>query len=179
MRLYPSLFLYICKSIKMKRMTEIYNWLTEHAKPFLVMAFTAFCSVFTPIEDAIYILFLAFVFNVITGIAEDKIVKKQDFKIKKAFEAITQLFFYYALIFLIYTAGFKMNDEAVATTGVKWVTYVVVYFYLTNAVRNAKSIYPTNKALSFMYEVLSTAIFTRLKKMIGLTSTTKNKEEEK
>jgi uncharacterized membrane protein len=160
----------------MKPKMEFYNWITEHAKPLLLMAFTAFCSVFTPIEDAMYILFVAFIFNVITGIAEDKIIKKNDFSIKKAFEAITQLFFYYALIFLIHTAGCRLKDPEVATTGVKWITYIVVYFYATNAIRNAKSIYPGSKTIAFMYDVLSTAIFLRLKNMIGINNE-KSKEE--
>lgn len=156
---------------------DLYSWINEHIRPFLVMVFTAICSVFTPIEDAIYVLFLAFIFNIIVGISQDKRVNKKEFNIKKAFDAITQLFLYYALIYLIHTTGFKMKDDTVATTGVKWVTYIVVYFYATNILRNAKSMYPKNKAIAFMYDVLSTDVFISLKNMIGVR--TKKQEEDK
>lgn len=139
----------------------------ERTKDLFWLLMTGLASVFSPVKNVLILLLLAFVFNVITGIITDVHVNKSRFNIKKAFNAISQLAFYaVCVVFLDY--GARLIDEpGIAVTAVKWLTYIVVYFYLTNIFKNAKQVYPENLAVNFIYELLSTEIFERLKNMVG------------
>lgn len=139
----------------------------ERTKDLFWLLMAGLASVFSPVKNVLILLLLAFVFNVITGIITDVHVNKSRFNIKKAFNAISQLAFYaVCVVFLDY--GARLIDEpGIAVTAVKWLTYIVVYFYLTNIFKNAKQVYPENLAVNFIYELLSTEIFERLKNMVG------------
>lgn len=150
----------------MKISTEM-DLLIEKIKELYWLVATALLSVFTPVKNIIVLLLLAFIFNIMTGIIADVHVNKAKFNIKKAFNAITQLSFYaVCVVFLDY--GSKLLEEpSIGVTAVKWLTYIVVYFYLANIFKNAKLIYPTSNAIKFIYELLSTEIFDRIKLMVG------------
>lgn len=140
----------------------------ERTKEAFWLSITALASVLSPVKNVLLLLLISFVFNIITGIIADVHINKAKFNIKKAFNAITQLAFYaVCVVFLDY--GARLIDEpTIAITAVKWLTYVVVYFYLTNIFKNAKLVYPNNLAINFIYELLSTEIFDRLRSMIGV-----------
>ena len=142
----------------------------ERTKELFWLFVTALASVLTPVENTLKLLFIAFIFNIATGIITDVHVNKAKFQLKKAFNAITQLMFYVAcVVFLDYGARL-LSAPGIGITAVKWLTYVVVYFYLTNIFKNARLVYPKNPALNFIYELLSTEIFDRLKNMVGYKS---------
>ncbi len=142
----------------------------ERTKELFWLFVTALASVLTPVENTLKLLFIAFIFNIATGIITDVHVNKAKFQLKKAFNAITQLMFYAAcVVFLDYGARL-LSEPGIGITAVKWLTYVVVYFYLTNIFKNARLVYPKNPALNFIYELLSTEIFDRLKNMVGYKS---------
>lgn len=149
------------------KLTSDMDIIIEKAKSLFWIAITALASVFSPVENVLKLLMLAFIFNIITGIIADIHVNRAKFNLKKAFNAITQLSFYaMCVVFLDY--GSKLIEEpSLGITAVKWLTYVVVYFYLTNIFKNAKQIYPTSQAINFIYDLLSTQIFDRLKEMVG------------
>lgn len=139
-------------------------------KPFLMFAITGIVSVFSPLHDVLFALFLSFAFNIATGIIADIHANKEEFKIKKAFEAIVHLTFYVALVYFIYNIALSLGDAESGRIGVKWATYIVVYFYLTNILRNASLCFPNNQTISFLYMVLTTQIFAKLKDMLGIKS---------
>jgi len=139
-------------------------------KPVILFIVTFIVSIFSPVREAMMVLGLAFLFNLLTGLITDIHVNRKEFSLKKAFDAVIQLSFFGALIFFIQAAGTNLHDPTLAATGVKWVTYIVVYFYLTNILRNATQIFPKNQAISFMYTIMSTQIFSKLKEMIGIKS---------
>lgn len=139
----------------------------ERTKEAFWLAITAFASILSPVKNVLYLLLISFVFNIITGIIADVHVNKSKFNLKKAFNAITQLAFYaVCVVFLDYGARL-IEEPTIAVTAVKWLTYIVVYFYLTNIFKNARQVYPDNLAINFIYELLSTEIFDRLKSMVG------------
>ena len=79
------------------------------------------------------------------------------------------MFYAACVVFLDYGSRL-LSEPGIGITAVKWLTYVVVYFYLTNIFKNARLVYPKNPALNFIYELLSTEIFDRLKNMVGYKS---------
>lgn len=154
--------------------------LLDKAKQVLWLVITMLASVLTPVQNVLLLLFLAFVFNFLSGLAADVHVNKKGFDLKKAFTAIKQLLFYFALVVFIDFGSRLMNDLSISEYGVKWITYIVVYFYLTNIFRNATIVYPKNEAIKFMYDVLTTEIFQMLKnKFNALKEVRKENDEEK
>lgn len=149
---------------KMKTDMEI---ILERMKAAFWFIFTAICSVLSPVKNVLIVLLVAFVFNIFMGIAAKVGVGKQKFSAKKAFNAIVQLTFFFACAAFVHHSAFLLGDENIGHIGIKWLTYIVVYFYLTNIFKNAQAIFPKSNAVKFIYELLSTEVFGRLKKMLG------------
>lgn len=150
----------------------------EKIKELFWLVISALSSVLMPVKETLILLFITFVFNIITGIITDVHVNKAKFNLKKAFDAISQLTFYATcVVFLNYGASL-INEQQIGVIAVKWLTYIVVYFYLTNIFKNAKQLYPKNQAISFIYELLSTELFDRLKNMVGFKKTSINEEDQ-
>lgn len=144
-------------------MLELLHNFLNYIKPFILFAITGIVSVFSPLHDVLFALIMSFAFNILTGIVADVHVNKAGFKIHKAFDAIIHLTFYVALVYFIYNITSSLGDTESGRMGIKWVTYIVVYFYLTNILRNASLVYPKNQTISFIYEVMTTQIISRLK----------------
>lgn len=139
----------------------------EKVKELFWVIVTALSSVLMPVKGTLILLFISFIFNIVTGIITDVHVNKAKFDLKKAFNAITQLTFYATCaIFLNYGTSL-INEVEIGLIAVKWLTYIVVYFYLANIFKNARQVYPKSQAINFIYELLSTEIFDRLKSMVG------------
>lgn len=149
-------------------MNEIINF----TKGMLVALATWVLALMTNYHDAIYTLFFGFVLNVAMGIGADVNILKNRFSMKKALEGLKLLLFYFALIIFIHIAMSTQYIEA-GTTMVTWLTYIVGYFFMTNIFRNAKIIFPGNKAIAFIYSFLSTEVLFKLKEFLGF-----KKEEE-
>ena len=157
-------------------MYELIDNFYNFIKPFILFIITGIISIFSPLQDILYALFLSFLFNIITGIITDVHVNKKTFEIKKAFDAIIHFTFYIALVYFIYNVSVNLGDADSGRVGVKWATYIVIYFYLTNILRNASKVFPQNQTISFMYMVLTTQIFSKLKDMLGVRSNNNNTE---
>lgn len=139
----------------------------ERIKELFWLLITALASVVAPVKDILIALFAAFVFNIITGIITDVHVNRAKFDIKKAFNAVTQLAFYAMCIIFLDFVTLRINEPDIGVTAVKWLTLIVTYFYLTNIFKNARQVYPSSQAIKFIYELLSTEIFGRIKDMVG------------
>lgn len=147
--------------------------LIERFKELIWVVITTIGSLLLPIREILILLSMGFVFNIVTGIVADIHVNRQQFSLKKAFSAISQLTFFMASVFFLDYGSKLLHDEQIGQTSVKWLTLIVSYFYMVNIFRNAKQIFPKNMAIAFIYELLSTEIFIRLKEMVGF----KNKKE--
>ncbi len=139
----------------------------ERIKELFWLIVGAMSSVLMPVRETLILLFVSFVFNIITGIITDVHVNKAKFNLKKAFNAVSQLTFYATCVVFLNYGTTLINEENIGLVAVKWLTYIVVYFYLTNIFKNARQLYPGNQAINFIYELLSTELFDRLKNMVG------------
>jgi len=148
----------------------------DEIKQFVLLLITALISICTPIEGVLLLLFGGFLFNIASGFIADVHVNKADFSIKKAFEAIIHLTFYMALVMFIHIVFSVLKDFELGQTAVKWVTYVVIYFYLTNVMRNAKLVFPKNKTIQLLYSLLTTQVFLKLREFVGLKKNSNTEE---
>ncbi|MEL7600555.1 MAG: hypothetical protein AAGU18_10730 [Proteiniphilum sp.] len=147
----------------------------ERIKELFWLVVGALSSVLMPVRETLILLFVSFVFNIITGIITDVHVNKAKFDLKKAFNAVSQLTFYATCVVFLNYGTTLIHEVNIGIVAVKWLTYIVVYFYLTNIFKNARQLYPGNQAITFIYELLSTELFDRLKNMVGYK---KNNDEK-
>lgn len=145
-------------------MEHIWNTL----KPLVIAIVTWVCSMLSPVDDTMYLFMAAFIFNIIMGLVTAVNAKKERFSMKKFWEAFTQLIFYIAVVTFVYWAGKIQNDALFYETGTKWVTYVVLYAYALNIVKNGHILWPKNRAIFLLYKLLSTEVYQDLKTLIGI-----------
>lgn len=159
----------------MRLITDDMDQFFEKIKELFWLIIGTLSSVLMPVRETLIFLFISFVFNIFTGIVTDIHVNKAKFNLKKAFSSISQLTFYATCVVFLNYGTSLIGEENIGVIAVKWLTYIVVYFYLTNIFKNARQVYPNNLAINFIYELLSTEIFNRLKTAVGY----KNNEDEK
>lgn len=124
-------------------------------------------AAFQPLSVAILVLMAVWTLNIIMGISADKNSGK-DFELKKALTAAIQLGFIFAVLFVISLATTGYGEKELAFTIAKWGTWVVSYFYSTNIFRNATQLWPSNKAIAFIYSFLTTEAFGYIKELFKM-----------
>lgn len=140
----------------------------EELKQALWVILMGIISMFASIVGFMILLALGFIFNFAVGMRADRKLHDKGFNIDKAFKAIKHLGFYFATIVFLAIGAVLINEQSYGEFGAKWLTCVVVYFYLTNVFRNASLMSPNDETTKFIYELLTTEIFGRLKDMIGI-----------
>jgi hypothetical protein len=145
----------------------VHDWLIGQFKPFCYMVWITFLSVVSPIQPILYVLFIVWVINFFMGLGAG-VKQGEEFNLKKAFESIKQIAFLGVSAMVIYFVPTLLEDEPIGQTGVKYLAYIISYFYTTNSFRNATKIWPGNSMFDFMYSLLSTQIFSQLKNYLGI-----------
>jgi hypothetical protein len=98
----------------------------------------AIFAFFEPIEGEIKTLFLIFVLNFLAGYLSDMVANGEDFKLRKAVVCIGHAAVFFVLCAAIYAMGYFKHREVEAVQCVSLITYVVIYFYGRNILRNCK-----------------------------------------
>lgn len=137
---------------------------------FIKIAWIVIISIFAPIRVAILVLMFFFFINFMVGFKNDEIVHNKDFSLKKAFEGIKLLMLYYAIIFLVFVALSLFNENELAESATKFISWIVCYWYLVNVLRNAKEIFPWSRGLKFMYDLMTVEVLNLLLDRFGLNS---------
>ena len=140
----------------------------ENCKPFLIALIAVVSGILSPIHNILWVLSATFIFNIVTGIVTDIHVNKSEFSLKKAFSAFFQMSFLFVLVYYMHGVFEQLKLDAYGHEIIKWVSILTVYFYTTNIFRNASLMYPKNKLFAFVYELLTTQIFARIKKALFL-----------
>lgn len=155
----------------------------ERLKEATVLGLTTLISILAPIHNAIIALMLFFTVNFFTGFQADKAANGADFSLKKAFDAIKLLTFYYSALLVMHVSLELFGETELAEGLTKWVTLIVCYFYLLNIARNACLVFPRSKSLRFFYSLLKIEFFDLLRRRFGLflelpAENPKGKDEE-
>ncbi len=129
----------------------------------LMFLMTIFTSFFSPIHDFLLIVFILFILNFLYGLISD-ICQGGEFSLKKAFQSIWYVVGFMLLLFLSFAIGKKMHlEDSAVVDFTSWITWVVIYFYSINILRNWKVIQPKNEVVSFLYWVLSVKFVEKIK----------------
>lgn len=111
-----------------------------------------------PIEGELSALFLIFFLNFLFGDLTGAIAKGEDFNFKKALRCIGEATVFFVLCVAVFMMGKFKGKDAGALQCVSFITYVVIYFYTKNILRNLKILFKDGTTpwmvVSFLYYVL-------------------------
>lgn len=128
---------------------------------------------FYPIHNFLLVIAIFATLNIIIGSWADT----GCWSFRKAFKAIMYLIGYMALLLLSFATGVFMNQsEATVADFTSWITWVMIYFYSANILRNWNIKQPDNRVIEFLYWV---ATFKIIDKLEFLGEFLKHKKEHK
>ena len=108
-------------------------------------------SLVIPIHDFLVAIMVLATLNIIMGAIADYI-----WSFTKAFKAFIYLGGYLLLLILAVLVGRLMHlTESDIVNFTSWVTWVMIWFYVVNILRNWNIRQPENKVISFLYWVAS------------------------
>lgn len=152
--------------------------MTEQIKNVIVGIVLAILAYLEPINGELQALLLVFFLNFLFGYLSG-MVKGEDFSLKKALVCVGHATIFFILCAAVYVIGRLKGQMAGAVQCVSFITYLILYFYSLNILRNCKKIFKENTApwyvVSFLYFILR---FKFIEK-IPYLSDYLNKEEKK
>lgn len=146
------------------------------AKPIFYSLITAIVTQIAPIKTVLLVVFISAMLNIFMGIKADKRINKKDFSIRKFWDAIFQLGYLAMIIYIVNLTTW--DDETVRSTCIHWFSYIIVWGYITNSLKNAKKIWPDKKHIAMLYEIMTIDIRCHIKNCVGFRFKDNNKEEE-
>lgn len=117
-----------------------------------------------PIRNEIFGLVLLFAVNFLFGLLAD-LANHRDWSFRKAFCMFRDAAIFFVMVTSIYFLGFLKGEEAATMQCISFLTYVAIYFYGTNILRNARMVTHEQgtlyRILDFLYYIFSLRILER------------------
>ncbi|MBR4269632.1 MAG: hypothetical protein IKQ47_07625 [Prevotella sp.] len=130
----------------------------EQTKQLIVGIVIAVLAYLKPIEGELWSLFLIFFVNFLFGYLSGMIAYGEEWNNKKALRCVGEATIFFVLCTAIYAIGRMKGQMSGAVQCVSFVTYVVIYFYALNVLKNCKLIFRQDTApwhaVSMLYYVL-------------------------
>ena len=117
----------------------------EQIKNMAVGIVLAILAYLEPIESELQSLFLVFFLNFLFGYLSD-MVKGKEFSLKKALVCIGHATIFFILCAAVYVIGRLKGQMEGSVQCVSFITYLVIYFYSLNILRNCKKIFKDETA---------------------------------
>ena len=130
----------------------------EQFRSLLVGITLAVLAFLKPIDGELTSLLLVFFLNFVFGYLSGMIANREDFDLKKALRCGGEATVFFVLCCAIYTIGKVKGEHQGALQCVSFISYVVIYFYALNILKNLKKIFkydtPPWYVVAFIYYVL-------------------------
>lgn len=109
-----------------------------------------------PTKGFVLALVLMFAFNCWAGMRADgvSIARCKNFSFSKFKNALVEILLYLVIIEMVFTIMASCGDNKAALVTAKSVTYVFIYVYLQNSLKNLVKAYPKKMALRVIYHLL-------------------------
>lgn len=117
----------------------------EQIKNMIVGIVLAILAYLEPIDGELKSLFLVFFLNFVFGYLSG-MVKGEDFSLKKALLCIGHATIFFILCASVYIIGKAKGQIEGSVQCVSFITYLVLYFYSLNILRNCKKIFKDGTA---------------------------------
>jgi hypothetical protein len=129
---------------------------------------TALCAnvaaLLFPIKNDIFGMVLLFAVNFLFGLLAD-LSNHREWSFRKAFRFFRDAAVFFVVIAAVYLLGYFKNEEAATVQCVSFLTYVAIYFYGTNILRNARMVTHEGgtlfRVLDFLYYMFSLRVLQR------------------
>lgn len=130
----------------------------EKIKEFIISVVLALLAFMKPIEPELKTLALIFFLNFTFGYLSGMIANREDFDLKKAGRCGLEAAVFFILCLSIFEIGQLKGQDAQAQQCVSMITYLAMYFYGLNVLKNLKKIFRPNTAawyiVAFIYYIL-------------------------
>lgn len=103
-----------------------------------------------PVHNAMLLLLIFAACDILFGVLSGLIVQKERFSFKKFMLAAGYLLVYLGIVVLVFAVGRYQNDIEESLYIVKVITYVFIYFYSSNILKNLHLIMPDNPVIRFL-----------------------------
>ena len=117
--------------------------MAEQVKNVAVGILLAIIAYLEPIQEELKTLFLVFFLNFLFGYISG-MVKGEDFSLKKALVCIGHATVFFVLCAAVYAMGRLKGQMSGAVQCVSFITYLIMYFYGLNILKNCKKIFKEN-----------------------------------
>jgi len=151
----------------------------EQVKNVLVAVVLSVLAYLKPIEGELWSLFLIFFVNFVFGYLSGMIANGEEWNNKKALRCIGEATVFFVLCTAIYAIGRFKGQMQGAVQCVSFVTYVVMYFYGLNVLRNCRMIFRKETAPWHVVNVLYYVLRFEFIKKIPFLSDYLNVSKEK
>ena len=138
----------------------------EQIKNIFVGIALAVMAFLRPIEGELDSLVVVFFLNFLFGYLSGMIADHEDFNIKKALRCGAEATVFFVLCCAIFTIGKMKEQTQGALQCVSFITYVIVYFYTLNVLKNLKKIFRPGttpwQVVAFLYYFLRCKFIERI-----------------
>lgn len=126
-------------------------------------------SFLQPLSNAFTVLIVMAVADVFGGMAGNVWTGREEFKFRKAFQAIYKIIAYCVMVLLVHFCISSLDAGSLAGTLVKFLTWTISYWYLSNILGNMCKAFPRSKGFLFLYLALSLKILPLMLHHMGLS----------
>lgn len=114
----------------------------------------AFCgsllAFLQPVQNAMMLLLLFAALDILFGIISGVVALNERFNFKKFILSAAYLLVYLGIVVLVYAVGKYQSDIDESLYIVKVITYVFIYFYSSNILKNLHILMPDNPVIRFL-----------------------------
>jgi hypothetical protein len=147
-------------------------------KTSIVSLCAAIWTYLEPLYNPMFVLGYLFVLDIFFGILVDLFKNKDRIRLKKFLIAVAFLAMYLLIIASVFVIGEHQNDKDEALYFIKVLTYVFIYFYMANIIKNMRQLFPNSKPIAFLDYFLGLQVVKRLPELAQFLGLTKNKANE-
>lgn len=152
----------------------------EQIKHIVVTITLAVLAFLKPIECDLYSLLLIFFLNFLFGYLSGMVANNEEFNLRKALRCIGEAAVFFILCCSIYIIGRLKGEMTRAIQCVSFVTYIIIYFYALNVLKNLKKMFKKGTTpwfiVAFLYYVLSVKFIERIPFLSNFLNMQKNNE---
>jgi len=116
---------------------------------------TSLVLFFEPIEKILLCITFTFIGNLVIGIITGRKLKNEKVNLKKFMKALFEYGIYLFIVMCLFVIGNFMNDTSFIYTMIKTITWVVIYFYFANILKNFEKLLPTKKGVKILYYIFN------------------------
>lgn len=150
-------------------MIPITGELAERIRTMIQAVIVLIITYLTPLRNAFIALIVMAVADVFGGMAGNVWTGREEFKFRKAFVAIYKIITYLVLVLLVHVVITSFEEQQLAAMLVKFLTWTISYWYLSNILGNMCKAFPSSKGFLFLYLALSLKILPLMLHHMGLS----------